>query len=112
MLDDGKIRLVATETSPKHAITRVEIGGKLSARKGVNLPDTTIAMPALTAKDRSDLDAVLEAGVDWIGLSFVQRPEDVAEAKKITRGRAAVMAKIEKPQAVMRLLKFLTSRTR
>ncbi|MBV8508892.1 MAG: pyruvate kinase [Xanthobacteraceae bacterium] len=103
LLDDGKIRLEALETSPKHAITRVVVGGKLSARKGVNLPDTTIALPALTAKDRSDLDAVLEAGADWIGLSFVQRPEDVAEAKKITRGRAAVMAKIEKPQAVSRL---------
>ncbi|MBV9630184.1 MAG: pyruvate kinase, partial [Xanthobacteraceae bacterium] len=103
LLDDGKIRLEALETSPKHAITRVVVGGKLSARKGVNLPDTTIALPALTAKDRSDLDAVLEAGADWIGLSFVQRPEDVAEAKKITRGRAAVMAKIEKPQAVTRL---------
>jgi pyruvate kinase len=103
LLDDGKIRLEAVETSPKHAITRVVVGGKLSARKGVNLPDTTIALPALTAKDRSDLDAVLEAGADWIGLSFVQRPEDVAEAKKITRGRAAVMAKIEKPQAVSRL---------
>ena len=64
-------------------------------------------MPALTAKDRSDLDAVLEAGVDWIGLSFVQRPEDIAEAKKITRGRGAVMAKIEKPQAVMRLPEIL-----
>ena len=103
LLDDGKIRLEAVETSPKHTITRVVVGGKLSARKGVNLPDTTIALPALTAKDRSDLDAVLEAGADWIGLSFVQRPEDVAEAKKITRGRAAVMAKIEKPQAVARL---------
>jgi pyruvate kinase len=103
LLDDGKIRLEAVETSPKHAITRVVVGGKLSARKGVNLPDTTIALPALTAKDHSDLDAVLEAGADWIGLSFVQRPEDVAEAKKITRGRAAVMAKIEKPQAVSRL---------
>jgi pyruvate kinase len=107
LLDDGKIRLVATETSPKHAVTRVEVGGKLSARKGVNLPDTTIALPALTAKDRTDLDAVLEAGVDWVGLSFIQRPEDVAEAKKITRGRAAVMAKVEKPQAVTRLAEIL-----
>jgi pyruvate kinase len=107
LLDDGKIRLEALETSPKHAITRVVVGGKLSARKGVNLPDTTIALPALTAKDRSDLDAVLEAGADWIGLSFVQRPEDVAEAKKIARGRAAVMAKIEKPQAVSRLADIL-----
>jgi pyruvate kinase len=107
LLDDGKIRLVATETSPKHAIARVEVGGKLSARKGVNLPDTIIALPALTAKDRADLDAVLEAGADWIGLSFIQRPEDIAEAKKIARGRAVVMAKIEKPQAVARLSEIL-----
>jgi pyruvate kinase len=107
LLDDGKVRLTALETSPKRAVTRVEVGGKLSARKGVNLPDTTIALPALTAKDRSDLDAVLEAGVDWIGLSFIQRPEDIAEARKIARGRAMVMAKVEKPQAVTRLAEIL-----
>jgi pyruvate kinase len=107
LLDDGKIRLVVVDATPERAVTRVEVGGKLSARKGVNLPDTMIALPALTAKDRSDLDAVVEAGVDWIGLSFVQRSEDVAEAKKIARGRAAVMAKIEKPQAVTRLAEIL-----
>ncbi len=103
LLDDGKIRLTAIETSPKRAVTRVEVGGKLSARKGVSLPDTTIGSSALTEKDRSDLEACLDAGVDWVALSFIQRPEDIAEAKKITRGRAAVMAKIEKPQAVVRL---------
>jgi pyruvate kinase len=103
LLDDGKIRLTAIETSPSRAVTRVEVGGKLSSRKGVSLPDTTIGFSALTAKDRSDLEAALDAGIDWIGLSFIQRPEDIAEAKKITRGRAAVMAKIEKPQAVGRL---------
>jgi pyruvate kinase len=103
LLDDGKIRLMAIETSPSRAVTRVEVGGKLSSRKGVSLPDTTIGFSALTAKDRSDLEAALDAGIDWIGLSFIQRPEDIAEAKKITRGRAAVMAKIEKPQAVGRL---------
>ena len=107
LLDDGKIRLVAVETSPQRAVTRVEVGGKLSARKGVSLPDTTIALSALTAKDRSDLEAALDAGVDWVALSFIQRPEDIAEAKKITRGRAAVMAKIEKPQAVTRLAEIL-----
>ena len=69
----------------------------------MSLPDTTIPFSALTPKDRSDLDAALDAGIDWVALSFVQRPEDIAEAKKITRGRAAVMAKIEKPQAVARL---------
>jgi pyruvate kinase len=107
LLDDGKIRLVATETSPQRAVTRVVIGGKLSARKGVSLPDTTIGFSALTAKDRSDLEACLDAGVDWVALSFIQRPEDIAEAKKITRGRAAVMAKIEKPQAVVRLAEIM-----
>jgi pyruvate kinase len=107
LLDDGKVRLTAVETSPKRAVTRVEVGGKLSARKGVSLPDTTIGSSALTAKDRTDLDACLDAGVDWVALSFIQRPEDIAEAKKITRGRAAVMSKIEKPQAVARLSEIM-----
>jgi len=107
LLDDGKIRLTALETSREHAVTRVEVGGKLTARKGVSLPDTTIPASALTPKDRTDLEAALDAGIDWVGLSFIQRPEDIAEAKKITRGRAAVMAKIEKPQAVQRLADIL-----
>ena len=103
LLDDGKIRLVATEVEGARIVTRVEIGGKLSDRKGVSLPDTVIPFSALVEKDRSDLEAALDAGIDWVALSFIQRPEDIAEAKKITRGRAAVMAKIEKPQAVHRL---------
>ncbi len=107
LLDDGKIRLVATEVFDGRLVTRVEVGGKLSDRKGVSLPDTVVPFSALTEKDRSDLDAALDAGIDWVALSFVQRPEDIAEAKKITRGRAAVMAKIEKPQAVNRLDEIL-----
>ena len=108
LLDDGKIRLVATEVdNKKRIVTRVEVGGKLSDRKGVSLPDTTVPFSALTEKDRSDLDAALDTGIDWVALSFIQRPEDIAEAKKITRGRAAVMAKIEKPQAVYRLAEIL-----
>ena len=107
LLDDGKIRLVATEVDKKRIVTRVEVGGKLSDRKGVSLPDTTVPFSALTEKDRSDLDAALDTGIDWVALSFIQRPEDIAEAKKITRGRAAVMAKIEKPQAVYRLGEIL-----
>ena len=103
LLDDGKIRLTVTEASRERIDTRVEVGGKLSDRKGVSLPDTLIPFSALTPKDRSDLDAALDAGIDWVGLSFVQRPDDIAEAKKICRGRAAVMAKIEKPAAVHRL---------
>ncbi len=107
LLDDGKVRLTTVKVEPKRAVTRVVIGGTMSNRKGVSVPDTTIPVSALTEKDRSDLDAVLETGVDWIALSFVQRPEDVAEVKKIARGRAAVMAKIEKPQAVRRLDEIL-----
>ncbi len=103
LLDDGKVRLSITEAGAKRMVTRVEVGGKLSDRKGVSLPDTTIPFSALTDKDISDLEAALDAGTDWVALSFIQRPEDVAEAKKITRGRAAVMAKIEKPQALHRL---------
>jgi pyruvate kinase len=107
LIDDGKVRLTVTEAEPKRITTRVVVGGKLSDRKGVSLPDTTIPFSALTEKDRSDLDAALETGIDWIALSFIQRPEDIAEAKKITRGRAAVMAKIEKPQAVQRLAEII-----
>jgi len=107
LLDDGKIRLTVLEASPKRAVTRVEVGGRLSARKGVSVPNTVLALSALTGKDHSDLEAALDAGADWIALSFVQRPEDVAEAKKIARGRAAVMAKIEKPQAIERLAEII-----
>jgi pyruvate kinase len=107
LLDDGKVRLVATDVSDQRILTRVEVGGKLSDRKGVSLPDTTVPTSALAEKDRSDLEAALDAGIDWVALSFIQRPEDIAEAKKITRGRAVVMAKIEKPQAVHRLDEIL-----
>ena len=107
LIDDGKVRLTVSEAEPKRIVTRVVIGGKLSDRKGVSLPDTTIPSSALVDKDRSDLEAALEVGIDWVALSFIQRPEDIAEAKKITRGRAAVMAKIEKPQAVHRLAEII-----
>ncbi len=107
ILDDGKVMLTAEQCTPKRAECRVVVGGKLSDRKGVSLPDTTLPVSALTDKDRSDLDAALNAGVDWIAVSFVQRPEDVAEVKKVARGRAAVMAKIEKPQAVTRLAEIM-----
>jgi pyruvate kinase len=107
LIDDGKVRLTVTEAQPKRMTTRVVVGGKLSDRKGVSLPDSTIPFSALADKDRSDLEAALEAGIDWVALSFIQRPEDIAEAKKLTRGRAALMAKIEKPQAVHRLADIL-----
>jgi pyruvate kinase len=107
LIDDGKVKLRVTEAGPKRMTTRVEVAGKLSDRKGVSLPDSTIPFSALAEKDRTDLEAALDAGIDWVALSFVQRPEDIAEAKKITRGRAAVMAKIEKPQAVHRLSEII-----
>jgi len=107
LLDDGKVRLIAEETSPDRAVTRVVIGGRMSDRKGVSLPDTDLPVSAMTPKDRADLEAALVTGIDWVALSFVQRAEDVTEAKKIIRGRAAVMAKIEKPQAIDRLPEIL-----
>jgi pyruvate kinase len=107
LIDDGKLRLIAAEVTPQRIVATVEVGGKVSNRKGVSLPDTIIPLAALTPKDTADLEAALDARVDWIALSFIQRPEDISEAKKLTRGRAAVMAKIEKPQAVARLSEIL-----
>ena len=107
LIDDGKVRLIAEETVHERVITRVAVGGRISDRKGVSLPDTDLPVSAMTSKDRADLEASLNAGIDWIALSFVQRPEDVAEAKKLVRGRAAVMAKIEKPQAIDRLAEIV-----
>jgi len=103
ILDDGKLRLVVEKASPEQAVTKVLVGGRLSSRKGVSLPDTTIAVSAMTEKDRADAEVAAEVGVDWIALSFVQRPEDMAELRKIVRGRALALAKIEKPQAVTRM---------
>ena len=103
LLDDGKVRLKVTAVSPGRAVTTVVVGGSMSNRKGVSLPDTEIPVSAMTEKDRSDLEAAVNTGIDWVALSFVQRPEDVAEVRKIARGRALVMSKIEKPQAVLRL---------
>lgn len=103
LLDDGKVGLRVTAVGEGFIETTVVVGGPLSDRKGVSLPDTVIPMGAMTEKDHGDLEAAIAAGVDWIALSFVQRPEDVAEVRKVTRGRALVMAKIEKPQAIERL---------
>jgi len=103
LIDDGRLQLVCTETDKHRIKCRVVAGNKISDRKGVSLPDTTLATGALTDKDRRDLDAVLAENVDWVGLSFIQRPDDLAEARKISRGRAFLMSKIEKPQAVERL---------
>lgn len=107
LLDDGRLQLEAISNDGKSIRCRVIAGNAISDRKGVSLPDTELPLGALTEKDRRDLDAVLATGVDWIALSFIQRPQDLAEVRKIARGRAALMAKIEKPQAVKRLKEIL-----
>jgi pyruvate kinase len=103
LLDDGKLVLRVTEHDVDRIVTRVEVGGPLSNNKGLNVPDVVIPMAALTPKDRSDLAFAVDQGVDWIALSFVQRPEDLAEARTLIRGKAALLAKIEKPSAIDRL---------
>ena len=107
LIDDGKIRLRVAAVEQDKIATVVEVGGKVSNNKGVNVPDVLIPIPALTAKDRSDLAFALEQGADYIALSFVQRPEDVAEARELVDDKAALMAKIEKPQAIDRLAEIL-----
>ena len=107
LIDDGKVLLRVTSVAPGRAVTIVEVAGRISNKKGVSLPDTTIPTSAMTEKDRADLDAALEEDIDWIALSFVQRPEDVVEVRKVVQGRALIMAKIEKPQAIARLDEIL-----
>lgn len=100
LLDDGKLRLRVRRKRADALETEVVVGGPLSDHKGVNVPDVVLPIPALTAKDREDLQFAVEHGANYIGLSFVQRPEDVAEAKELTGGKAWVMVKLEKPQAL------------
>lgn len=103
MIDDGKLRLEAVGVEKDRIKARVVVGGMLSDRKGVNLPQTDLTISPLTEKDRADLDFGLSLGVDWVALSFVQRPSDVIEAQGIIKGRAGIMAKIEKPAALGRI---------
>ena len=103
LIDDGKVMLRVAAAEGGRALTVVEVPGRVSNKKGVSLPDTTIPTSAMTDKDHADLAAALEEDIDWIALSFVQRPEDIVEVKEIIQGRALVMAKIEKPQAVQRI---------
>ncbi|MDQ2892442.1 MAG: pyruvate kinase [Pseudomonadota bacterium] len=103
LLDDGKLVLRVINHGEDRIETIVEVGGALSDHKGLNVPDVVVPMAALTDKDRSDLAFALEQGVDWIALSFVQRPEDLWEARKLIGGKAALLAKIEKPAAIERL---------
>lgn len=107
LCDDGKVRMRVTKCGKDFAEMTVIAGQKLSDRKGVNVPDVVLPLSPLTAKDRVDLAAALEAGVDWVALSFVQRPEDIVEARALIGNRAAVLAKLEKPAAVKNLLPIL-----
>lgn len=103
LLDDGKLVLRVADYTADTITTLVEVGGALSNNKGLNVPDVVVPMAALTEKDRSDLAFAIEQNVDWIALSFVQRPEDLWEARKLIGGKASLLAKIEKPAAIERL---------
>ena len=103
LLDDGRIRLRVETVAANHADTVILAGGRLSDRKGLNLPDAVLGISPLTDKDRADLQFGLDLGTDWIALSFVQRPEDVAEARRLIGQRAAIIVKIEKPLALTHL---------
>ncbi|MHA1600861.1 MAG: pyruvate kinase [Alphaproteobacteria bacterium] len=100
LLDDGKLRLRVLESGDDFARTEVITGGPLTDRKGVNVPGVLLPLSPLTKKDRTDLAFGLDLEVDWVGLSFVQRPEDVAEARRLIGGRAAILVKVEKPAAI------------
>lgn len=104
LIDDGRLCLRAEECDEGRILCKVISGTEISDRKGVSLPDTLLGAGALTEKDRQDLDAALDAGeADWLALSFVERPEDLLEMRRIVKGRAGIMAKIEKPQAIERI---------
>ena len=107
LLDDGKLRLRVLHKRADALETEVVVGGPLSDRKGVNVPDVVLPIPALTVKDREDLEFAVSHGANYIGLSFVQRPEDVIEAKRLIAGRCWVMVKLEKPQALDNLEEIL-----
>lgn len=107
LLDDGKIRLRVLSCDQRSAQTEVVVGGRLSDRKGVNVPDCVLPISPLTEKDRRDLEFGLSIGADWVAMSFVQTPEDVAEALELVAGRAKVLSKLEKPAAITHLARIV-----
>ena len=107
LVNDGKIRLSVEACGPDFADCRVTVGGAISNRKGVNVPDVVLPLAALSDKDREDLEFACQLGVDWLALSFVQRAEDVIEARNLAKGRAAILSKIEKPAAVRAFAEIL-----
>ena len=98
--NDGKIKLIVEKCGPDFADCLVLNGGEISDRKGVNVPDVILPLAALSKKDRTDLEFICDLGIDWLALSFVQRAEDILEARNLIAGRASVISKIEKPSAV------------
>jgi pyruvate kinase len=100
LLDDGKVRMCVMAKGPSSMDATVLVGGTLASRKGISLPDTVLPVGPLTDKDKADLDFALRLGVDWVGLSFVQRGEDVKLARQLVGQAAALMSKIEKPSAI------------
>jgi pyruvate kinase len=107
LLDDGKLKLRVVEASDVRIDAEVLTSGLLGSRKGISLPDTVLPFGAITEKDKADIECAMSLGVAWMALSFVQRPEDIAEARKLSRGRTAIMAKIEKPSAVNHLKEII-----
>jgi pyruvate kinase len=107
LLDDGRVRLQVEDCGTGFADTRCLVGGTLSDRKGVNVPNAVLPLSAITEKDRADLSFALEHGADWIAFSFVQRPADVAEGRKLVGGRAGIMVKLEKPSAIQHLAEII-----
>src|SRR5215471_9384657 len=107
LIDDGKVRLRVETCGTGFADTSCLVGGLLSDRKGVNVPNAVLPLSAVTEKDRADLAFALDQGTDWIAFSFVQRPDDVAEGRKLVAGRAGVMVKLEKPAAIQRLSEII-----
>ncbi len=107
LIDDGRMRFEITAIGEGFATAKVLSKGKLSANKGVNLPGARLPISAITDKDMRDLSFALSLGVDWVALSFVQGPEDVAELRKLVGGKAAIVSKLEKPMAIARLTEIL-----
>ena len=103
LVNDGKIRLKVIDCGKDFADAEVVIGGEISNHKGVNVPGVVLPLSSLTDKDRKDMQFGLDHGVDWVALSFIQRPEDLAEARRLIGGRAPVLTKLEKPAAIDRL---------
>lgn len=103
LVDDGKVQMVVREKAKDHMLVEIVSGSRISDKKGVNVPGVILPIPALTEKDRRDLTAAMDMGADWIAQSFVQRPEDIAETKKLTGGHAKIIAKLEKPSAIEKL---------